>query len=87
MKMNRKQRIVLIIALVVLGVSALFPPWRFTLKGQPWGRGTYGFVLDPPHGSSREVVVGIDLARLTAQWVAILAFAGVGICALHRTDK
>ena len=87
MKLNRKQRIILIIALVLLGVSALFPPWRFTFEGNPWGRGAYGFVLRPPLRGAVQVGVRIDIARLAAQWVAILAFAGVGIYVVRQTDK
>lgn len=77
--MNQRQRIVLIVAfLVVLGM-ALFPPWRGLGE---FGDATAGYRFVFWLGQSR-YLIRIDSARLGVQLLAVLALTGAAYLILR----
>jgi len=77
--MNKKQRIVLWIGIVLIGLITLFPPVKY--QGRPWKRGgeeavEYRFLLD-----KFSIVL---LGNLVAQWALVSIIAGGLIYALRE---
>jgi hypothetical protein len=91
--MNVKQRAVLAVALVLLFLTALFPPWRFDVPSVT-DRGTaysdrfagYGFVLAPPTNAAvvDRGVLRVDAGLLLVEVVAITCLAGLAMLLLGR---
>ena len=63
--MNRAQRVVLIIGIVLL---ILFPPFKWTAGGRTWAA-SHDFILSPPE--PLDLTVGVTPATVdTARWIA-----------------
>ncbi len=85
--MNTAQRVVLIVALALIVLSGIYPPWVYGLlvgKGYPriWNPGPRSFLLGPTeHLRFRDWTPGyytvtLDTRRLSLEWTVIAA-AGV----------
>jgi len=71
--MNRNQKLVLIIGLVIFITVLMYPPWYYAYKGNRYDRG-YSCIASPPSRASR-----IDFTRLLipALIVVVLTYVGV----------
>ena len=83
--MNKKQKIISIIGIVLIFLSGLIPPWKFTTGDsityieRPIG---YYFIFLPPEMDQDETdedlqeeisyLIEMDVSRLIVQWVTIL---------------
>ena len=84
MKFNRKQKIIVVIAIFFVAAMVIYPPWVLSSKfiGQLTTRsGPYAFICLPPESARF-----IDLYRLVAQLVGILVI-GTGLCFVCNTKK
>lgn len=70
--MNKYQKIVAIIYIVVLVGLLLFPPFRITYDGQAIFKG-FKFIFSRP-----EAYTGIDSFQLLVQFIFVTAIFGVG---------
>lgn len=92
MKIQMKQRKILIAGVALIALMALFPPWTYTFKYQstyseePAG---YSFIADPPRprATRRTDGVKLDIARLTVQVVAVLALMGIGLLVVSGDSR
>jgi hypothetical protein len=95
--MNKKQRLVLVIGILVCLVMGLFPPWKGYFTGR-YNADTgnvervfagYAFLLSPPTQIDRTGLrTEIDLAVLIIQWVFVLGLCGLAALALaERAEK
>jgi hypothetical protein len=86
-KINRRQRIILAVAIGVLGIMVLFPPFRdpnflFLWNSVDKGYVGYRFIL------SDAEFLRVDLARLIAQWVGLVLIGGIAfLFANNRRGK
>jgi len=73
------QRKIISIALIILILIGVFPPWKQFFKTakyqheKPLG---YGFIFYPPSPSDSAYSVSIDFSRLFLQWVVVILVAG-----------
>jgi hypothetical protein len=97
MKLNVKQRKVLIAGVVTILVMGLFPPWSsiFDRKAsvdavgfyidKPTG---YSFIMDPPKPDSSVYGMKINFSILILQWFIVSIATGLGIFLLsNKEDK
>lgn len=81
--MNFRQRIVLILGLLIVFGMALFPPWR-TPPEYGEAVADYRFVFRPSKGHT---INRVDTARLGAQCLAVLALTGAVYLIFRRHPK
>ena len=65
--MNKKRKIVILVAVIVLLVMTLIPPWRHS---RSWNSKGYGLIFHPPRRAR------IDNSRLGLQYFAVVLAAG-----------
>jgi hypothetical protein len=76
--MNKSQKTILVVGLLLLGLMCLFPPWLETLDvrsihtEKPLG---YYFVFSPPKELVFPHSIVLDMNRLVVQCVAVVALA------------
>jgi len=89
MRINQKQKNVIMGGLLLIVVMVLFPPWTYTLfhssetHAVGYERpGGYQFIGNPstPVGWGRQ----IDVTRLSFQIVMVLALTGIGVLAFRK---
>ena len=77
--MNKKQKYILLVGILIFVLMGLFPPWNFSFKGSVvvTRTGPYAFIFSPPtykpygvEGAPR-----IDTSRLMVQGAIV-----VGVC-------
>lgn len=74
--MNKKQRGILIAAMVAVVAMAFFPPFQFRGKEGIVISLGYGWLFDPPkHGFFPGAV---DIAMLLTQWVGVAIVTAIG---------
>ena len=83
MKINNKQRVILAVAIGVIGVMVLFPPFRdpdFPFRWDSVDKGYVGyrFIL------SDTEFLRVDLVRLIAQWVGFVLIGGMAFLLAHN---
>lgn len=84
--MNRIQKNILVIGIIVIVLMAIYPPWTFTgyiLSSGfaiPEQAGDYALITKPP-GSCK-----IDLRRLGVQW-AVVAIATGGLLVIFKDSR
>ena len=84
MTMNRRQETVLIVAVLLLFLSVLFPPHFFlTSRGHKYGGGNFGFLFAPPKPSQVHAV-RIEVDRLVLECAAIGLLAAASIYLLRE---
>lgn len=67
--MNDRQRGILIVVAVLIGLMILYPPFQFM------GRGLgYAWIFDPPFQAAT-----INAVQLLVQWIAVAAIGGIGL--------
>ncbi len=81
--MNQRQRLVLILAFLVVCGMALFPPWKAPTDYGEADAG-YKLVFWPSHGHT---LARVDSARLAAQLIAVVALAGAAYLILRRSRE
>jgi len=90
---NRHQKRVVALGLVLLALLGLFPPWRQSVTA-PTGFHkevplAYGFILSPPRTESEVYSVTLDLRRLAVEWAVVTFIVGGLVVLLHtvRQDR
>jgi len=89
--MTQLQRVVLVVGVILIALSAAFPPWVYTftrpgmaVSSRPAG---YASILTPPELSSSSITRGVrvDVTRLVVQIGGIVVvFGGLFIAASKR---
>ena len=74
-RMDKTQKIILIIGIALLVIMSLFPPWKYTFsRDSTYSERPAGyfciFAPPPPRFSSQTNGVAVDIYRLMIQWVA-----------------
>lgn len=87
----KRRKTVLILALTIIALTMLFPPWIhvFHTNRQHVERpAPYSFIFDPPPPRLKDYeTTKIDLMRLSLQTIAILALAGIGLVTGKRDEE
>jgi hypothetical protein len=68
--MNNRQSILIGIAMTLLILTGLFPPWR-TIRSKGHRPGPYSYIWRPPSDSFE-----VDTTRLGVEWVLIVSISG-----------
>lgn len=70
--MNKAQKIILCIALTIIILTILFPPWIWTTEDIVHRRTKgYHFILTPPSASGSIWHPRIDLSYLAVEWLGV----------------
>lgn len=87
--MNKKQKIILWIGIIIIVLMGLFPPYERAIilpsfgPDDPSVRISYGFLFEPPI-----LDVKIDFARLAIQWIIVSVLtAGAIYTTKDQKDK
>lgn len=89
--MNRKQKIVLIIGILVMVCMGLYPPWRIEMGKRfvvdeytpsKIVSGGYALLFDPPHNA-----IGLDVVRLIIQCAIIAALTACIVIGIRNDSK
>lgn len=65
--MNKKQKFIILVGVIVIAIMTLFPPFYFkNRKGHKIGKATYGFILLPPQPIDVFLKLGVDDRRVAA---------------------
>jgi len=84
MKLNKTQKIIILVAIFFVVAMILYPPWVMPLKlgvNYTTQSGPYSFIWLPP-----ERARFIDLYRLSVQLVGVLVIA-IGLCLVCHTKE
>src|SRR6266571_3970404 len=89
--MNRKQRVAIVLGLVLLALLGLFPPWTDSLTA-PMGYhqelpSGYRFLFSPPRPFDDRHSITLDLKRLAVSWTVVLLLTGVIVVLLHSSSS
>jgi hypothetical protein len=84
---NRHQRRVAALGLVLLALLGLFPPWAQSVTA-PGGFHkelplAYAFILKPPQPQSDLYSVTLDFRRLAVSWAVVMFVVGGLVVLLH----
>jgi hypothetical protein len=94
--MNKRQKIVLQIAVMVIILMGLFPPWRLNVSFNDANTKIsgginckYSFVISQPAlditGTKGKVYYDLDIMKLLLQW-SLVSFTCAGLCiTFHKT--
>ena len=64
-KMNKKQRITIVVGLLIILILISYPPWKaYSKLGYPPRVLRYSFIFDPPEGSDQPWIIKINTTRL-----------------------
>ena len=81
--MNKKQRIISIVGVVIIFLMGFIPPWKYiennstTYSEMPAG---YYLIFSPPEPDEEEITgVELDMSRLAVQWITILFVMGAAL--------
>jgi hypothetical protein len=74
--MNRRQKSVLLAAIIVIALMLLFPPFQFRASNGAIANLGYGFLFDPP--ITAYASGSVNQAMLITQWLAVLLAGGLG---------
>ncbi|MBI4027691.1 MAG: hypothetical protein HY360_22075 [Verrucomicrobia bacterium] len=91
--MNKKQKIVIRLAVLIAALLGLFPPWVQTYHHVQVGYSRvptrYAFIGTPPSPQSGGPYYGVqvDLTRLLLQWFVVVLIAGGLACTLRDDSK
>jgi len=83
--LNEKQKKIIIIGIIVIGLMSLFPPWTHTKKFRGGisiqGPVGYSFIFIPPKKINQVISYGfkLDVIRLFVQWLIVLMATGLGV--------
>ena len=91
MSLNNKQRIIIMVGLVLFILMGLFPPWTYTcarrsIREKPAG---YALIILPPKPENNAAAFGvrIDIIRLFVQWSVLAAATGLGLLMARSQNK
>ena len=89
--MNIRQRVVILIATIVIFIMGVFPPYQ--LSGDKSGLTKFGFLFVPPAQSHKSVSswtyntrANLDITRLYIQWILVILVA-VGLALFFQDPK
>jgi len=75
--MSNPQRLILIVAALVVAMMLLYPPFQFVVSnGAAIGAG-YNWILSPPRRGSYGPPATVDVAMLLVQWLGAVTIAGL----------
>lgn len=69
MEINKRQKNIIIIGIIIFGIMCLFPPWVFNYKYNMRLDAGYSFILSPP--TKGRFTATIDIVRLFVQWICV----------------
>ncbi len=81
--MNKPQRIVLSVGLIIVALMAIYPPWTSTLNGNSGIHHerphSYGLIFYPPETKHDLAIYGvkIDFGRLAVQMLSVISITAV----------
>ncbi len=93
--MNKKQKVISLIAVILIILMCLIPPWKITAGNengyieQPVG---YALIFSPPSVEQEDEFgtsgysIGLDVSRLVVQWVTLL-FTVAALLYISREDE
>ena len=79
--MNRNQKIVVIIGLVIIVLMGLFPPWKLSYQGLSVAKGYSFFAISPAYNTN------VDSSRLLVQWLGVCIVVGGIVLILKKKDE
>jgi len=86
MGLNKNQRVIITIGVVVFVLMGLFPPWTSVHKSYSAEPSGYCFIGSPPRpykynnaGLIRTYKIKIDTTRLLIQWIVIIVASSGGV--------
>jgi hypothetical protein len=83
--MNNRQKFILVVAVVVMACSGIYPPYTSQVTGKnPPQR---SFLFDPPANTYGIFVYKIDLRQLFVEWFLTALLAGGLICILAKPKR
>ena len=87
MALNKKQRAVLLVGLMIIILMGSFPPWTYFNSYREFSAG-YTFIVTPPYAPG-ELGYGVklDLSRLVVQWIMVLMAMGIGVLLTSGRSK
>jgi len=84
--MNDKQKVTLVVVIVVIATMLLFPPFNFRgANGVIFNLG-YGFLFSPPTFEGSPLVGSVDTGMLVTQWIGVLVIGGVAFFMLKNRN-
>ena len=84
--MNNMQRIVFVVAILVITVMCVYPPWVLTYDGAEYSLG-FGLITKPPlHRNGSTATVTLDQKRLSAQ-CAIAGIVSLSLIWILKSTK
>lgn len=93
MKMNKKQRVIIWIGIILVGLLGIFPPWSHTFKNHSTyseESAGYSFIASPPQKKLNNVLYGvkIDSSRFLLQLLTVcLVFGFAVFVSGEKTEK
>ena len=93
MQINESQKYIIWLAIALIALMGLFPPWSYTFDSPGRSGGSmhsekpagYGFIFLPPLPESKGSLYGIriDFGRMFLQWFLVVAICTAIIMYLH----
>lgn len=86
--LNKRQRKIIVVGVVVIMMMGIFPPWKLTLNShkfrdqEPAG---YRLLINPPE-SEGWYSAEIDLTRLLVQWILVVIGTGLAVFLTGNKD-
>ena len=99
MRINQKQKYVIMGGLLLIVVMFLFPPWYGSwietygdvLQGELRSTDTYryGFFTKPPYSNNTNIPyrLKLDVRKLSIQVLVVVALTGVGVIAFNKETE
>ena len=90
MKLNKKQKKIILFGAILFILIGIFPPWSSIYKSNnldskhPVG---YGLIFAPHQKVTSTYSLEIDARRLTVQWIIVLVATGVGVFLTSTVNK
>lgn len=85
METNKKQRIIILVGLIVVVFMFLFPPWVFRYPNNARSNAGYAFIINPPApGGYGGMVANLDGGRLLIQLLGVSIIIGGAILLLSK---
>lgn len=80
MEINKKQRIIILVGLIVIAFMFILPPWVFRYPNNARSNAGYGFIINPPtRGSAGGMAANLDGERLLIQLLGVSIILGGAI--------
>jgi hypothetical protein len=80
------QRKIISMALILIILMGVFPPWKQSFKTDQWQHEKptgYGFIFHPPNPTESAYSLSLDFSRLFLQWGVVILVAGL-FCFINK---